>query len=101
MNEQNKEENHEMCSASRCIGSLALAPHGRRGRNRASVQQRVRVHRQTRKSQSLSNGLRDSGLLPADNLSPPTAIKGPFVFEADMHPENESTTLNKCNPQKV
>ena len=34
-------------------------------------------------------------------LSPPTAIKGPFVFEADMHPENESTTLNKCNPQKV
>ncbi|PYI73371.1 MAG: hypothetical protein DMF08_03735 [Verrucomicrobia bacterium] len=33
-------------------------------------------------------------------LSPPTAIKGPFVFEADMHPENESTTLNKCNPKR-
>jgi hypothetical protein len=25
----------------------------------------------------------------------------PFVFEADMHPEREAATLNKCKPQKV
>jgi hypothetical protein len=34
-------------------------------------------------------------------LLPSPAMECPFVFEADMHPEKDPTTLNKCKPQKV
>jgi hypothetical protein len=39
--------------------------------------------------------------LPADNFAAVGDMDCPFVFEADMHPEREAATLNKCKPQKV
>ena len=38
---------------------------------------------------------------PADNFAAVGNMECPFVFEADMHPEKDATTLNKCKPQKV
>jgi len=37
----------------------------------------------------------------ADDFAASPAVECPFVFEADMHPEKDATTLNKCKPQKV
>jgi hypothetical protein len=38
---------------------------------------------------------------PADNFVAVGNMERPFVFEADMHPEKDAATLNKCKPKKV
>ena len=37
----------------------------------------------------------------ADNFAAVGSKKVSFVFGADMHPEKDAATLNKCKPQKV
>ena len=38
---------------------------------------------------------------PADNFAAVGSNERSFRFWADMHPEKDAATLNKCKPQKV
>jgi hypothetical protein len=105
MNEQNKRKIMKRIVLLTFMGSLALAltawgaPKGKHAQPcRRSAWRNTDT---LRIAGPHSNALRGSCLSRQILLLPSAATGCPSVFGADMHPEKDAATLNKCKPQKV